>query len=470
MAKQLLIPKLQPKQEEFCRAEGTRIGFGGAVGGGKSFVARIKAVLLALRYPGIQILLIRRTYLELYNNHVLPLIQLLKCQSPDKSEHIATFRDSTKDFTFPNGSRIVLNYCDSIKEVNKFQGQQYDVIFMEEATLFEEEVYTQLTTRNRRSDQIKVPFTSRMYFTSNPVGIGVGWFKKLFINNPECNKEGSGIVFIQSTVFDNPALLKQDSSYLKALEELPPKRKQALLYGDWNVLEGQFFEEFNEDIHTIIPFNIPNSWKIYRTRDYGYDMLATYWIAVDEQDFAYVYKEVYQSNLNISDAGKLINQVNQNDKIWLDLAPPDLFSRQRVDYRTTADIFQQECGHYLTKSTNDRVNGWNAVREWLKLAPHKEYDANGEPVTVMRPKLRIFKSCVNLIRCLPQLVYAENNPNDCATQPHEITHAPDALRGFCVSWTLPPTPVPPEIREKSWIEKALENNVMKKRKGIYIEW
>ena len=47
-------------------------------GGGKSFVARIKAILLALYYPGIQILLLRRTYGELLENHVLPLQKELR--------------------------------------------------------------------------------------------------------------------------------------------------------------------------------------------------------------------------------------------------------------------------------------------------------------------------------------------------------------------------------------------------------
>ena len=29
------------------------------------------------------------------------------------------------------------------------------------------------------------------------------------------------------------------------------------------------------------------------------------------------------------------------------------------------------------------------------------------------------------------------NPNDCAKQPHDITHGPDSLRYFCISRTLP---------------------------------
>ncbi len=61
------------RQREFLRA-GTRfVAYGGARGGGKSWAVRQKALLLALRYPGIRLLLLRRSYPELRENHILPL-------------------------------------------------------------------------------------------------------------------------------------------------------------------------------------------------------------------------------------------------------------------------------------------------------------------------------------------------------------------------------------------------------------
>ena len=63
--------------------------------------------------------------------------------------------------------------------------------------------------------------------------------------------------------------------------------------------------------------------------------------------------------------------------------------------------------------------------------------------------LKIFKNCTNLIKYLPQLCHDERNPTDCATEPHEITHAPDALRGFCVFRTngvKPPPPIIPQFQ------------------------
>ena len=38
------------------------VAYGGARGGGKSFIVRKKATMLALRWPGIKILIVRSTF------------------------------------------------------------------------------------------------------------------------------------------------------------------------------------------------------------------------------------------------------------------------------------------------------------------------------------------------------------------------------------------------------------------------
>lgn len=157
-----------PKQIEFLEATEKYIGYGGARGGGKSYVARLKAILLALNYEGLQILFLRRNLPELRENHVVPMLRMLKAQSKNKSERIAEYKTQTKEFVFPTGSRIVLGYCDNENDVLQYQGQAYDVIFMEEATQFTEFQFQTLTESNRSSGLCKQPFKPRMYFTCNP--------------------------------------------------------------------------------------------------------------------------------------------------------------------------------------------------------------------------------------------------------------------------------------------------------------
>ena len=71
--------------------------------------------------------------------------------------------------------------------------------------------------------------------------------------------------------------------------------------------------------------------------------------------------------------------------------------------------------------------GWLAVREFLALRPDEQGGTS--------PGLRIFDTCINLIRTLPAVQHDEKKPEDVANEPHELTHAPDALRGFCTYWS-----------------------------------
>ena len=98
---------------------------------------RTKAKLMALRYPGIRQLIVRRTYPELINNHVNPLMGMLA--------GVATYHKQEKVFRFPNGSTISMGYCNNDGDLNQYQGAEYDIIFLEEATNLREEWIRKIT-------------------------------------------------------------------------------------------------------------------------------------------------------------------------------------------------------------------------------------------------------------------------------------------------------------------------------------
>ena len=426
------VPVLYPKQEEFCKSKAKYTCYGGARGGGKSFVARIKAILLALYYPGIQILLLRRTYNELLENHVVPLQKELRCQQKDK---IAAYNKQEKVFIFPNGSRIKLGYCDTETDVLQYQGQAYEIIFIEEATHFTEFQFNCLKESNRLSGQCRKQVRPRMYLTCNPGGVGHAWVKRLFIDKDYIGEEHEeDYAFIPALVFENEYLMEHDPEYLKTLESLPEDRKKAMLYGDWDIFDGQFFTEFRRDVHVVEPFEIPKDWYVYFVMDYGLDKLAGYWIAVDYDNNAYVFREVYESNLLVSQARDKIKEMTDED-IYIYLAPPDMWNRHKETGKSTADIFA-EGGIDLYKTNNDRIQGWLQMKEWLKVFK----DEQGCDTA----RLKIFSTCKNLIRCLPQVQHDEKKVGDIANEPHELTHSVDAIRGFCVYWTLEPIFVPKE--------------------------
>lgn len=428
-----------PKQEQFLRSLRRRVCYGGARGGGKSWVVRAKATLLALNYPGIKIIILRRTYADLWQNHVLELRKLLE---PD----IATYRDSEKAMVFPNGSRIRFGYCAAEADVLQYQGQEYDIMFLDEATQFTEYMYNCLVASNRGANE----FPHRMYLTCNPGGVGHAWVKRLFIDKDYTEAENpDDYEFIPAKVYDNKVLVDKDPEYVRMLETLPEDMRRAWLDGDWNVFAGQYFREWRDDIHIIEPIEIPGWWRRYFAMDYGLDMLAGYWIAVDGEGNGYVYREIYESGLIASDAAMRIKEANGDDKIEQWLAPPDLWNRRNDTGRSVADIFMEQ-GIPLVKVDNDRINGWQDVHEWLK--PRDSRDIiTGDKTRIAG--LRFFRNCKQVIRCLPMVQYDAHKPNDVATEPHELTHAPDAIRYFCSGRPYAGQPpvtkykLPPELRQ-----------------------
>lgn len=428
---ELDLGELYPKQIEFCKATNRYVCYGGARGGGKSYISRIKMVLLALYYPGIQILLLRRTLPELRENHINQLQSLLRCQMKDGTK-IAEYKESTKEFKFPNGSRIVLGYCDKETDVLQYQGQAYEVITMEEATLFTEFQFQALTESNRLSGNCQKPFQPRMYFTCNPGGVGHAWVKRLFIDRDYRGTENpDDYCFIPCNVYENKFLMEHDPNYVHILENLPEDRKQAMLYGNWDVYDGQFFPEFRRDVHVTEPFEIPNSWNRYISFDYGLDMFAVLFIAIDTRGHAYVYDEIHKDNLIVSEAANTLKSRMRKREYKAIIAPPDLWSRNRDTGVSTAEIFRKN-GLVLSKASNSRVSGWLAVKEWLKVRKIR-HEQTGEPIEVA--DITIFSNCKNLLHCLPLLQHDEKDPSDASTEPHDITHICDALRYFCISRT-----------------------------------
>lgn len=266
----------------------------------------------------------------------------------------------------------------------------------------------------------------QLTLTYNP-WVNSHWTKKRFFDSTDPNS------FTLTTTYKCNEWLDEGDRYkIASLEHTNPERYKVVGLGEYGIPGGTYFDEFRSDIHVIEPFVIPDHWQRFRFMDYGLDMLANYWAAVDTQGNVFIYKELYESGLIISEAANRIKEMT-NEKIKMTYAPPDLWNRRQETGKSAAEIFLEN-GIVLIKASNQRVQGWLNVKEWLK--PYETRDEQtGE--TIKTARLKIFKNCVNLIRCLPQVQRDEKDPNDVATEPHELTHAPDALRYFCSMRTLP---------------------------------
>lgn len=419
------------KQQKFINSEAFETLFGGAAGGGKSYGQLVDALLYALKYKKSKQIIFRSTFADLEKSLIRVSLEIYPLS-------IADYNSSKHTWKFQNGSIIDFGYIQYEKDVYQYQSAEYDVIRFDELTHFTEFMYTYMISRCRGAN----PYPKRIKSSTNPGGVGHVWVKERFIDIGEPNtvhtcklETGQEVtrIFIPSLVTDNKFMLDYDPDYIKRLDALPEKERKALKYGDWDIYDGMFFPEFKRRIHVVEPFQIPDTWNRYIAMDYGLDMFAVLFIAVDTKGKAYVYNEIHKSNLIVSEARQTLKSIMRQYKYKFIYAPPDLWNRNRDTGKSTAELFLKG-GIHLTKASNNRIAGWLNVKEWLKVKKVR-HEQTGE--LYEDSDLKIFSNCINLIKYLPQLQRDEKDPNDVATEPHEPTHITDALRYFCVSRVAP---------------------------------
>lgn len=427
----LNIPRPNRKQKRLFLARKKHIGYGGARGGGKSWAVRVKASLLAIQYPGIRICIVRKTYKELEENHVTQLSQMLF--------GIAKYNQSKKKFTFYNGSTITLQYCDKDKDLENFQGVEYDIFFIDEATQLSEHQMKIIAASCRGTNN----FPKRIYYTCNPGGQGHGYIKRIFIDrNFNEGENPDDYEFIQALVDDNTALMEMQPEYKQQLEALPENLRKAWLFGDWNIFEGQFFEDFVDDpnhyldrqwTHVIEPFEIPKYWEIYRSYDFGYSKpFSCAWWAVDQDGVFYRILEYYgctkEPNTGIKlTANEQFAKIKEIEKThrWLKdknihgIADPAIWEGSKGESINDIALKYQI---YFTPGDNARIPGWQQIHYRF------QFDENGYPM------MYIFNTCKAFIRTIPLLLYSETKPEDVDTDMED--HVADETRYMCMSRPL----------------------------------
>ena len=445
------LSRISDKQYAFLTADRKHVGFGGARGGGKSWSVRTKAKILAASYKGIKILIVRRTFPELVNNHINQL--------RDELHGLAKYNKTEKIFTFPNGSTIKFGYCNNDKDLDQYQGAEYDVIFLDEATQLQEMWIKKITACVRGVNA----FPKRIYYTCNPGGASHGYFKRLFIDKQyEDGEVPEDYSFIQALVTDNKALMESQPDYIKQLEALPPKLREAWLYGRWDIFEGQFFEDFRTtpDIqkcteagitpeqaiaqhrwtHVIEPFDLNEGdrrgWNIMRSYDFGYNKPFSlgYW-ACDYDGTLYRIMEMYGCT-QTPDEGVKWSPDEQFKRIRdFEREHPWLKGRKIVDSVADPAIWDSSRGEsiaetaakygiYFTPGDNQRIPGWMQVHYRL------QFSEDGYA------RMYVFNNCKAFIRTMPLMMYSETHPEDIDTKLED--HCPDEVRYMCMSRPVKP--------------------------------
>lgn len=419
--------------------------------GGKS-AALIAEVLRQVHIPHYRGILFRCTYKQL--EHLIDETQTLY----PRAFPGAKFNKTEKQWRFPSGASIFFGYMASENDKYNYQGKPYDFIGFDELTLFTESQYLYLMSRNRPNGK-----GTRVYIraTANPGGIGHAWVKTRFIDaappmtpiedeykitapDGKIITQKKRRIFVPSSVFDNKALLDNDPTYLSNLSMLPEAERNALLYGDWNSFEGQFFREWTNApehyrdgryTHVIDPFPIPKHWKIWRGFDFGYAKpFSVGWYAANEDGKLYRIREMYGCTEK-ANTGLRIDPVEIARRIRAtELSDPLLRGR---DIYGVADpsIFDESRGASIAQSMAQSPNfvmwtpGDNArIAGWMQMHYRMAFDNNGECM------FQVFNTCREFIRTIPTLVYDEKHVEDLNTD-MEDHQADECLTGDTLVWT-----------------------------------
>ncbi|MDH4228936.1 MAG: terminase family protein [Nitrospirota bacterium] len=441
---------LHPKQALAFGSPATELLYGGAAGGGKSFLLRVSAIRWCLAVPGCQVFLFRRSLPELKSNHLRGPGSLLELLGPLTAARRVSLVQQSGEFRFWNGSTLRLCHLQHDGDLSKYQGAEIHVLLMDELTHFSSHQYRFLRARVRLGGlQVAAALAHRLpriECASNPGSVGHQWVKAAFVTPAEPLKiwrtpkpeGGMRRQYIPARARDNPTLLERDPEYLDRLSGLgTAELVRALRDGDWDVVAGQAFEMWRADRHVIEPFAVPPRWTRFRALDWGSSKpFSVGWWAVSDGAVDGIlagalvrYREWYGWDgkpdhglrLTSEQVARGIREREADDeRIAYSVADPAVFGRH--DGPTVAERMAEH-GVILRRATNDRKAGFQEMRSRLT-------GLDG------RPMLLAFSTCRNgFLRTVPDLVLCPHDPEDVDTTQED--HAYDEARYACMSrpWT-----------------------------------
>jgi hypothetical protein len=365
----------------------------------------------------------------------------------------AVWNEQKKTYTFTNGARLKFAYLESEKDAQSYQGHSYTLIIIDEAGQYA----TPAAINMLRATLGRVQgVVCQLILTGNPGGAGQHWIKERFIDPaPQGFKvlaetfrdETNGKtlrrerVFIPSRVDDNPSLGIEYKANLSQAGSAAIVK--AWLDGDWNSIEGAYFDEWDSEKHIIRPFTIPAHWTRYRCMDWGSARpSAVYWAAEVPADYLHlgkwllprgclvIYRELYTcvagqpntgTKITIEQLADQVLELSADETISIGWADPAIFTRDGQE--SLADAMAKK-GLYWQSANNTRVDparkarsstiiGWDAFRQRLR-------GVDGNPLTVF------FETCRHAIRTIPLLQHCPKNAEDLDSTQED--HAADALR------------------------------------------
>lgn len=467
----------QSKQAAFITCPADDVGFGGARGGGKSDAVvgdwlehedtyGKHAIGMAFRRERTQLI----ELIERARQILVPLGH--------------RWQEQDKVFRGPHGGRLRFAYLERDADADAYQGHGYTRLYPEEMGTFPSEAPINKLQATLRSGN-GVP--CQMKGTCNPGGPGHQWVKQRYglagrpqqvirtdfeFVNPFNNKRIPKVrVFIPSRLQDNRFL---GDDYVANIAQTGSEALvRAWLEGDWDAIEGAFFDCWSTEKHVVEPFAIPDHWLRFRAMDWG-----------SAAPFSVGWWAVASENRPISTGDGYKPRVNghSDEASQLQVIPRGCLVRYREWYGTGAKLTAEEVAAGIVKretrqdehgkdqretiaygvldpsafaedggpsiaermgkagapfrpADNRRVPQAGAMGGWDQMRSRMKGDAEGNPMLVA------FSTCRDFIRTVPVLQHDPDRPEDLDTDAED--HAADEARYACMSrpWARP-TPRP----------------------------
>jgi phage terminase large subunit len=407
-----------PRQVDFFECSAPYVLFGGAAGGSKSKALRQLAYQECLRIPQFRVLLLRRTYGELEQTH-------LRDAETEAPLFGAQAVPSANLVRFPNGSVIQFGHCQTTADAARYLSAEYDLILFDELVTFEETQFLLIGSRARTN---KVGVTPRVLAGTNPGGPQSHWVRSRFIDKtvdtdtyPDYRPEE--YVYLPSKLEDNPYL---DAGYEKKLLALPPELRKAYRDGDWDIFPGQYFPEFRRQTH-VSTEHVAHDRDLPRVCavDWGFVKPGVcLWLVLLPDGRVYLEDEYVFTRTIATDVAKEINRRSKAAGVRVRYTVGDT-AMWTPDSQTGEPISETFARHGvpMIQSDKDRLNGWQRLRHWLRMAP------DGIPWLTVSPL------CTYTARTIPSLVSDDHKPEDVDTDGED--HAGDALRYWAMSRPAP---------------------------------
>lgn len=258
----------------------------------------------------------------------------------------------------------------------------------------------------------------RFMSTANPgIGVGLPWVKALWVDRSPPERMRAllpEVILVEGRPGDNPHL---DAAYWEDLRTQPAHIVKAWLEGDWSVIEGAAFPEWqarrkDAPWHVIPTGKVPEGAKCYLGVDWGFGApWACYLIAVAHDGRLTLCRELYGKGVKTSDQGEaklsLLAAEGLHPDNVLAYCGFDVFARRLTSAGTYEEPIVstwQKQGLRCVQAGRDPKHRASKFREFLRDWGPDEGWPDG------RPGIAVMDCCGNFIRTAPLLQLDPKNP------------------------------------------------------------